>query len=150
MDITAPVLARLDAHETLLARQAAALEQQLAELTAHLHEITRKREDLRITRKTLTELDTDVPVPPQTPTPHELLPDNPAYGEILDALRAAASPLRARAVCEALDLGTSATTVNGMRHKLKRMLERGVLAEPEVGLFAIRRTAGPAATDTSS
>ncbi len=140
MDLTAPVVARLDAHETLLARRAAVLEQQLEELTAELREINRKRDDLRVTRKTLIELDTDVPIPPQTPQLHDALPDNPAYGEILDALHAATGPLRARAVCEVLDLGTSATAVNGMRHKLKRMVDRGVLAEPEIGLFAIRRT----------
>jgi len=149
MDLTTPVLARLDAHETLLARRAAVLEQQLEELTAELHEITSKREDLRVTRKTLIELDADVPIPPQTPRPHEALPENPAYGEILDALHNATSPLRARAVCEALDLGTSATAVNGMRHKLKRMVDRGVLAEPEIGLFAIRRTTETRETDIS-
>jgi hypothetical protein len=147
MDLTTPVVARLDAHETLLARRAAALERQLEELTAELREINRKREDLRVTRKTLIELDTDVPIPPQTPRPHDALPDNPAYGEILDALHAAAGPLRARAVCEVLDLGTSATAVNGMRHKLKRMVDRGVLAEPEIGLFALRRTPETRETD---
>ena len=149
MDMITPVIARLDTHEKLLADQAAALEQQIEELTARLGEITRKREELRVTRKTLIELDTDVPVPPQTPRPQDLLPDNPAYGEILDALHAATGPLRARDVCEALDLGVELTTINGMRHKLKRMVDRGVLAEPEVGLFGFAHNATSRETDIS-
>lgn len=146
MDTIAPVIARLDTHEKLLADQATALQRQVEELTARLGEITRKREDLRVTRKTLIELDTDVPVPPHTPTPHSPLPDNPAYGEILDALHAAARPLRAREVCEALDLGAEPTTINGMRHKLKRMVNRGVLAEAQVGMFTLARHATPGET----
>ncbi|MFJ5123476.1 hypothetical protein [Kitasatospora sp. NPDC088548] len=48
---------------------------------------------------------------------------------------AADTPLRARAVCEAIDLETAPNTVNNVRLKLKRLVERGVLVEPEQGLF---------------
>lgn len=149
MDMIAPVIARLDTHDTLLAHQGAALEQQIEELTARLGEITRKREDLRVTRKTLTELDTDVPVPPQTPRPQDALPSTPAYGAILDTLHAATGPLRSRDVCEALDLGVELTTINGMRHKLKRLVDRGALAETQVGLFSLTHNATPGETDIS-
>lgn len=48
---------------------------------------------------------------------------------------AADTPIRARAVCEAIDLEIAPNTVNNVRLKLKRLVERGVLVEPEQGLF---------------
>jgi hypothetical protein len=36
-----------------------------------------------------------------------------------------------------------------MRHKLKRMVDRGVLAEPEVGLFGFAHNATSRETDIS-
>ncbi len=48
---------------------------------------------------------------------------------------AADAPLRARAVCEAMDLEIAPSNVNNVRLKLKRLVERGILTEPEQGLF---------------
>ena len=48
---------------------------------------------------------------------------------------AADAPLRARAVCEAMDLEIAPNNVNNVRLKLKRLAERGILIEPEQGLF---------------
>lgn len=45
------------------------------------------------------------------------------------------TPLRARAVCEAMDLETKPNNVNNVRLKLKRLTERGILIETEQGLF---------------
>ncbi|MFC5198317.1 hypothetical protein [Streptomyces kaempferi] len=44
-------------------------------------------------------------------------------------------PLRTRQVCEAMDLLIAPSTVNNTRLKLKRLVERGIRAETEQGLF---------------
>ena len=48
---------------------------------------------------------------------------------------AADAPLRARAACEAMDLEITPSNVNNVRLKPKRLVERGILTEPEQGLF---------------
>ncbi|MEU9379981.1 hypothetical protein AB0D38_02750 [Streptomyces sp. NPDC048279] len=45
------------------------------------------------------------------------------------------APLRARTVCEAMVLEIAPSTVNNVRLKLKRLVEPGILTEPEQGLF---------------
>jgi hypothetical protein len=45
------------------------------------------------------------------------------------------SPLRARAVCEAMDLEIVPGNVNNVRLRPKRLVERGILTEPEQRLF---------------
>jgi hypothetical protein len=48
---------------------------------------------------------------------------------------AADHPLRARQVCEAMDLTVAPNNINNVRLKLKRLADRGILAETEPGLF---------------
>ncbi|MFT2018772.1 hypothetical protein ACMA1D_23450 [Streptomyces sp. 796.1] len=63
------------------------------------------------------------------------MPDHPAYPRIMAVIAAADAPLRARAVCEAMeDLEIAPSNVNNVR-LLKRLAERGILIEPEQGLF---------------
>ena len=45
------------------------------------------------------------------------------------------APLRARQVCEAMDMEIAPNTINNTRLKLKRLAERGILVETEQGLF---------------
>lgn len=73
------------------------------------------------------------PSPPAPPAAQP--PDHPAYQQIMAVLAAADAPLRARAVCEAMDLEIAPNNVNNIRLKLKRLVERGILTEPEQGLF---------------
>ncbi|MFE7332237.1 hypothetical protein ACFU8W_46745 [Streptomyces sp. NPDC057565] len=47
--------------------------------------------------------------------------------------------MRARDLCERLDLAVTPKNVESTRHKLKRLVGPGVLAETEPGLFAQRR-----------
>ncbi|WP_078629530.1 hypothetical protein [Streptomyces sp. 142MFCol3.1] len=80
-----------------------------------------------IARKTLLALPD--PSPP-TPSAAEL-PDHPAYRQIMAVFAAADTPLRARAVCEAMDLEIAPSNVNNVRLKLKRLVERGILIKAE-------------------
>ncbi|QKW17642.1 hypothetical protein HUT16_02285 [Kitasatospora sp. NA04385] len=43
--------------------------------------------------------------------------------------------LRARQVCEAMDLPVAPDNINNVRLKLKRLADRGIPAETEPGLF---------------
>jgi hypothetical protein len=125
------VLARLEEREREIATQADAAKERIAELSAQLEKFHRTAEEIRITRKTLLEL--PEPVPPAPPPPK--LPDHPAYQQIMAVFAAADHPLRARQVCEAMDLEIAPNTINNTRLKLKRLVERGSLAETEQDLF---------------
>ncbi|MFJ2217332.1 hypothetical protein ACIQVO_00250 [Streptomyces sp. NPDC101062] len=48
---------------------------------------------------------------------------------------AADAPMQVRAVCEAMDVELKPSDINNARLKLKRLVDRGVLAEPERGFF---------------
>jgi hypothetical protein len=125
------VLARLEEREREITAQAETTREQITQLTTQLDELGRAAEEVRITRKTLLGLPD--PQPPAPPTPK--LPDHPAYQQIMAVFAAADTPLRARAVCEAMDLEIAPSNVNNVRLKLKRLVERGILIEPEQGLF---------------
>lgn len=132
------VLVRLEEREGEIAAQAEAAREKIAELTALLDGYDTAAEEIRITRKTLLELpDPEPPAPPAVK-----LPDHPAYQQILAVFDAADVPLRARAVCEAMDIEIVRSNINNVRLKLKRLAERGILAETEQGLFALPRPRG--------
>jgi hypothetical protein len=125
------VLARLEEREREIATQAEAAREKIAELTALLDGFDTAAEEIRITRKTLLELpDPPPPAPQATP-----LPEHPAYQQIMAVFAAADGPLRARAVCEAMDLEIAPNNINNVRLKLKRLVERRILTETEQGLF---------------
>ena len=63
----------------------------------------------------------------------EVLPDS--YRDIVEVLQDAAHPMRAHHLCAALGLSTDKSKVEGFRSKLKRLVERGWLAEEGPGLF---------------
>ncbi|MFD7533518.1 hypothetical protein ACFV8E_38935 [Streptomyces sp. NPDC059849] len=129
------VLARLEEREREIAAQAETTQEKIAELTALLDGLDKVTEAIRITRKTLLELpDPQPPVPPAVE-----LPDHPAYQQIMAVFAAADAPLRARAVCEAMDLEIAPNNVNNVRLKLKRLAERRILVETEQGLFTLPR-----------
>ncbi len=58
-----------------------------------------------------------------------------AYRDVLEVLADAGQPLRAKQIAAALGLGEEPSSVEGLRLKLKRLVKRGWLAEPEAGLF---------------
>ncbi|MFF2130728.1 hypothetical protein ACFVW1_36270 [Streptomyces olivochromogenes] len=119
------VLARLELEREIDA-QADAARGKIAELTALLDGFDKAAEEIRITRKTLLELpDPGPPAPPSAK-----LPDHPVA-----VFAAADAPMRARAVCEAMDVEITPNNVNKVRLKLKRLVERGILADIDQGLF---------------
>jgi hypothetical protein len=129
-----PLLARLAAQEQQAAAGAERLREQITELTGRLREAEEELEHLRITRKTILALpDEDTPRPP-TPEP-PALPGHPDYQRILDAFATADRPLRAKDLCEALDIDFEPKHIEGMRSKLKRLVKRGILEEPTPGEF---------------
>ncbi|MFJ2162751.1 hypothetical protein [Streptomyces sp. NPDC087856] len=136
------VLVRLEEREREISAQAEAAREKIAELTALLDGFDTAAEEIRITRKTLLEL----PDPPPSEPPAAKLPDHPAYQQIMAVFAAANAPLRARAVCEAMGLEIVPNTINNVRLKLKRLAERGILAETEHGLFTLPRPHPPSRT----
>ncbi|MGP3972386.1 hypothetical protein [Streptomyces sp. 6N223] len=126
------VLARLEEREREIAAQANVAKERIAELSTQPEEFHRAAEETRITRKTLLELPD--PQPPAPPPPQ--LPDHPAYQQIMAVFTTADGPLRARQMCEAMDLQIAPNNINNARRlKLKRLVECGILVETEQGLF---------------
>ncbi|MCX4791690.1 hypothetical protein OG369_38070 [Streptomyces sp. NBC_01221] len=131
-DQVAPLLERIDAREREVVGDAVQIRAQMDELAVRLRELDEEIESLAVTRKTLLAL------PPATPEP-PVLPAHPAYQQILDVFADAAGPMRARDLCQALDLPLKPKNIESTRHKLKRLVSLGVLAETEPGLFFQRR-----------
>jgi hypothetical protein len=127
------VLEYVEARERELGEQAAQIRTRLEELTAQLGELDAESENLPVTRKTLRTL----PAPTSADDPDRPdVPDHPAYQQILTAFADTGQPMRARDLCQALDLPIIPKNTEGIRSKLKRLVARGILTEPEPGLFA--------------
>ncbi|TXS69817.1 hypothetical protein [Streptomyces sp. sk2.1] len=127
------ILEHIETRERELADQAEQLRTSVEELTRQLGELDAESENLRITRKTLLAL----PMPPPDAEPERPgIPDHPAHQQILTALTDAGRPMRARDLCQALDLPILPKNTEGIRSKLKRPASRGILVETEPGLFA--------------
>ncbi|TDD08250.1 hypothetical protein [Nonomuraea diastatica] len=129
------LLERIDAREKALTGQAEQMRAQIDELTARLRDLDQDIEHLKISRKTLLTL-AEEPDPAPSPQPALVLPDHPAYQQILTILADTGQPMRARDLCLALDLPLARKNVENTRAKLKRLVSLGVLAETEPGLFA--------------
>jgi hypothetical protein len=62
---------------------------------------------------------------------------SPTYRRILMAVAEADGPVRSKDVCAAVGLSTQANRTEATRGKLKKLVGRGFLAEPEPGRFAL-------------
>ncbi|MBV9026209.1 MAG: hypothetical protein JO362_21015, partial [Streptomycetaceae bacterium] len=122
------VLEYIEARERELGEQAGQIRSRIEELTARLGELDAETENLRITRKTL--LDIPAPVPVDDPARPDV-PEHPAYQQILTVFADTGKPMRARDLCQALDLPIVPKNTEGIRCKLKRLVARGILTEPE-------------------
>jgi hypothetical protein len=128
-----PLLGKIDARETALTCEAEQTRARIEELTARLRELDEAIDHLRITRKTLLVLAGEDDAEPVAPPP--ALPDHPAYQQILTVFADLDRPLRARDLCQALDLPIVGKNTENIRSKLKHLLSRGILLETEPGLF---------------
>ena len=127
------LLDNIDAREQALAREAEQARTLIDDLTARLRELDEAIDHLRITRKTLLSLAAEPAIEPAEPPP--VLPGHPAYQQILAVFADAGRPMRARDLCQALDLPIVSKNTENIRSKLKRLVSRGILVETEPGLF---------------
>lgn len=97
---------------------------------------------LQITRETVLELAAEGGTGPPGVLP-------PGYRAILAVIEAAGEGLRAKGICRALGLGAESRRTDGTRARLKRLVGRGILTEPEVGLFTLTHPA-PVAPQANS
>lgn len=77
-------------------------------------------------------------VPPWGPgVAQSVLPSS--YRDLLEVLVDAGRPLRAGRIAAAAGLSTDKSKIEGLRSKLKRLVERGWLAEDGAGLYMVPR-----------
>ncbi|GGX41525.1 hypothetical protein [Streptomyces noursei] len=129
------LLDKIEARQRLVGETVERLREQITELSGRLDAAERTLERLEITQATVLELaaedSTRVPEP---------LPSG--YSEALALFEEAASGLRVKDVCQALDTGLEPRHTESTRAKLKRLVRRGILTEPEPGLFTLTKRAG--------
>jgi hypothetical protein len=132
----APILDLITAREAAAGLAAGQLREQISVLSQQLAALETELADLATTRTTLLRLGghTDDGQPADTP------PGNPAYQQILAVFTTAEHKLRAKDICHALGVGTTANHTESLRAKLKRLVARGILTEDEPGLFALAPT----------
>lgn len=109
------------------------LREQIATLTDQLTAAETGLAELAITRKTLLSLTGHA----NLAAPADATIASPAYQQILTVFHAATSPMRAKDICRALGTGTTAKDTEGLRARLKRLVARQILTEPEPGLFTL-------------
>ncbi len=124
------LLDKIDAREQVLTCQIEQVQAEIDGLSARLDELGEAIEHLRITRKTLLALADEDDARPAAPPP--ALPSHPAYQQILTVFADADRPLRARDLCEALDLSIVSKNTENIRSKLKgrQLANRPLIVTP--------------------
>ena len=123
--------------DLIAAREAAAcsarddLRQQQATLAAEVAAIDAELADLATTRQTLTKILED------EVTASEPVVISEPYQQIIAVFTADHDALRAKDVCLALGTGTEPKDTEGIRAKLKRLVNRQILTESQPGLFTL-------------
>jgi hypothetical protein len=162
----ASLIEELQRREAAARQELDELRGEIARLTEQLARAEERLSRLEITRETVAEIlggvGTDEPtagtaspvpggsrraegspigvvtVPPWRPgLAQSVLPSS--YRDLLEVLADAGRPLRAGSIAAAAGLGTDKSTIEGLRSKLKRLAERGWLAEDGPGLFTLSR-----------
>ena len=121
-----PLFEALDVQEDAARALADDLRGQIGELRGRLREAETHLEHLAITRKAVTALTDRLPTRPVSPD----LPNHPDCPRILAVFNEAASPLRARDVCHALDHELLPKNIEGTRAKLKRLVKLASSPKP--------------------
>ncbi|WP_030949261.1 hypothetical protein [Streptomyces sp. NRRL S-646] len=126
------LLDKIETRQQLIRETAGQLRELIALLTEQLTAAERTLERLDITRATMLELAAEDGIEPPEPLP-------PGYREVLATCEQAGHGLRAREICEILGIGTEPRHTESVRPKLKRLVDRDILTEPEPGLFTLSR-----------
>jgi hypothetical protein len=132
------ILDLITTREATATTQAEHLHEQIGALTEQLAAIQSELADLATTRGTLLRL--AGPAGPAATA--DTTQASTAYQQILAVFATTGNGLRAKDICHALGVGTTANHTESLRAKLKRLVARGVLIEPEPGLFT-RPPSGP-------
>src|SRR6266568_1578514 len=140
----------LQRREAAARAEAEELRGQIAQLTGRLAGVEDRLSRLVITRETVDEVlseagpEASPAVPPwRAGVEASVLPQ--AYRDLLEVAEDAGRPLRAGQIAAAAGLSTDKSKVEGLRAKLKRLVERGWLAEEAgPGLFGLPACNGSA------
>jgi hypothetical protein len=103
----------------------------MTKLAGELAAIEGELSDLATTRQTLAKI-----------LQHEATASEPAiisepYQQIIAVFASSGPDLRAKDVCLALGIGTEPKDTEGIRAKLKRLVNRQILTETQPGLFTL-------------
>lgn len=126
------ILDLIATRETAATTAAGQLREQIAALTEQLTRLDTELRELAVTRSTVLRLTGDL----DTTGPADATIASPAYQQIIAVFATATTPMRAKDVCRALGTGGTAKDTERLRAKLKRLVARQILVEPEPGLFA--------------
>ena len=151
------LLERLAEREAVVRGRVERLRAEIAALSAELAGEEEVLSRLTATRETVLDLlagdeqdvvaDRGVAAPPAVAA-DDRVPGSGVDERVVDVFAAAGRGLRAREVCQLLDIGAENRQVEGMRSKLKRLVRRGVLAESEPGMFVMAGASGAAGPAT--
>jgi hypothetical protein len=103
----------------------------MTKLAGELTVIEGELSDLATTRQMLVKLTRD-----EVTLPEPAISSEP-YQQILAKFTVDGPGLRAKDVCLALGIGTEPKDTEGIRAKLKRLVNRGLLTETAPGLFTL-------------
>jgi hypothetical protein len=141
------ILDLITERQAVTAEAITTLREQIGKLTDELRAVETDLADLVTTRTTLTRL-----ISTSTPQISDDGPlDNTVYQQIIAAFQTGTgTTMRAKDVCHALGIGTEPKDTEGVRAKLKRLVKRQILTEPEAGLFTLATPAEPTRAPTTS
>jgi len=131
---TTTILDLIAARETAASAALDELRGQQAKLAAEVAGIECELADLTTTRQTLTKI-----LEAEVTTSEPTIISEP-YQQILAMFTAEGGSLRAKDVCRALGIGTEPKDTEGIRAKLKRLVNRQILTEVRPGLFTLTPT----------
>jgi hypothetical protein len=128
---TTTILDLITAHEAAASAVRNDLREQMTKLAGELAAIDCELADLATTRRTLTKLTRD-----EVTSPEPAIISEP-YQQILALFTPDSPAMRAKDVCLALGIGTEPKDTEGIRAKLKRLVNRQILTETQPGLFTL-------------
>lgn len=135
--------------------QAECLREQIAGLSKELSQVEERLARLQVTRETVEEVlaapfspvsdggavggggDGVVVALVKAEAELDVTVMSPEYQAVIALFATSGTAMRCKEVCQRLELGIEPRHIEGMRSKLKRLVERGILAEPSSGLFKV-------------